>query len=130
MKQQTFETQLKTKKVRPQLDGANCHVEQCLHIPSLNSEQLKNHRRCYQKFTNIKQLSKQKLEKHVERPKKYLRLSVGNKQNKKSSTSSLVNDNRNNKGIRRLLFPDFCMICKKQTIRVSKKPDTYSYPDE
>ena len=111
VKQQTFETLLKTKKVRQQLGGANCHEEQCSYSPSFCSEHLKYHRRCYQKITYIKHLSKRKLEKHVERPKKSLRLSVGNKQNKKSSTSSLVNDNRNNVGIRRGLFPNFCIIC-------------------
>ena len=56
VKQQTFETSLKTKKVRQKLGGANCHEEQCWYIPSLYSEQLKYHRRCYQKFTNIKTL--------------------------------------------------------------------------
>ena len=42
VKQQTFETLLKTKKVRQQLDGANLHEEQCSYIPSLFSEQLTN----------------------------------------------------------------------------------------
>ena len=64
MKQQTFETLLRTKKVRQQLGGANCHEEQCLYIPSLYSGQL---RRCYQKFTNIKHLTKQKLKNHVKK---------------------------------------------------------------
>ena len=64
VKQKTFETLLKTKEVREQLGGANYYEEQCPYITSLYSEQLKYHRRCYQKFTNIKHLSKQKLETH------------------------------------------------------------------
>ena len=58
VKQQTFETLLKTKKVRQQLGSANCHEEQCSYIPSLYSEQLKYHKPCCQKFTNFKHLSK------------------------------------------------------------------------
>ena len=52
---------------------------------------IKYHRRCYQAFTN----SKRKVGKHVERPKKSLRLFVGSKQNERISTNSLVNGNRN-----------------------------------
>ena len=37
VKQQTFETLVKTKKVRQQLGGANFHEEQCSYIPSLYS---------------------------------------------------------------------------------------------
>ena len=54
VKQQTFETLLKTKKMRQQLGGANCHEEQCSYIPSFYSEQLKYHRRCYQTFKMFK----------------------------------------------------------------------------
>ena len=50
--------------MRQHLGGANFHEEQWSHISSLHSKQLKYHRRCYQKFTNIKHLSKQKLETH------------------------------------------------------------------
>ena len=142
VKQQTFETLLKTKKVRQRLCSANFREEQCSYIPLLSSEQLTHFwpmfpfytilyswkhqktfdflvfsggikwehwpemgqsiiRRCYQKFTNIKHLSKRKLEQHVEKPKISLWLSVGNKQSKTTSRSSLVNVNRNNGGIRR-----------------------------
>ena len=40
VKQQTFETLLKTKKVRQRLCSANFREEQCSYIPLLSSEQL------------------------------------------------------------------------------------------
>ena len=38
VKQQTFKTLLKTKKVRQQLGSTNSHEEQCSYIPSLYSQ--------------------------------------------------------------------------------------------
>ena len=61
IKSETFITLKNCQQIREDFGGINHHLEQCSNIPQDYDKHLKYHRRCYQKFTNVKHLTKQEV---------------------------------------------------------------------
>ena len=103
------ETSLKSfkdKLIRETLGGSNHHYEQSAGVPDTHDKPYFLHAECFKKFTYAKTLSKRKgnddnsVSKVLRLTEVLLELIIS------SSTTSNM-------------FPDSCMICKKQKIKVN-----------
>ncbi len=108
LSKESFDTLTECKGIRESLGGANHHERQCQHVPTMFGDEAHfYHRECYQKFIYARTLLKRKRAKEDE--------SSGS-----SKRPSRASDQTNN-GNPRQLFPNECMICSKQRIKVRGK---------